>query len=363
MDKRKTTLIYGLLGLLIIEMCIWGMFNYGKEYSTDKDISISSLVEETLNKALLKVGITETNIVKKYWEEKGAKEKDKWIEVHEEFVVKPSVSLNEVLRTIDKNVTQAGGKIFSYNFLEGGKKLKISLGRGNRATHSLFISKEQLPLISIVIDDMGYGREIEKEILKIPYPLTISVIPQLKDSSRIAKLAYNSGFEVLLHQPLESKNPDYNKMLGLITADMNKAEIKHTIMKNLETVPYAVGANNHEGSKAMEEEETVAVILNYLKEKNLFFLDSLTTPYSCTRKVAKNKDIPYLVRNTFLDNKKEEKYIEEQLWELVSQSSSNGQAIGIAHPSPETLNALKDTLPKIEAEGVQIVPVSQLLEK
>ena len=144
---------------------------------------------------------------------------------------------------------------------------------------------------------------------------------------------------------------------------MDKEEIKLTMKKNLETVPYAVGVNNHEGSKGMEEEKVVTELIDFLKKENLFFLDSLTTPKSPTRKIATEKGVPYLERNTFLDNKKEEKYIKEQIEDLVSQALSNGQAIGIAHPSPETLNTLKSILPKIEAEGIQIVPVSQLLEK
>lgn len=362
MDKKKI-LVYGLLGLFIIEMGIWGTLNYKKMYPTNNDISISSLVEDTVNKALISLGITEKNIVKKYWEEKSTKGKDKRVEIHEEFLVKPSESLNDVLKVIDRNVTKAGGKILSYNFLDGGKKLKISLGQGSIATHSIYISKEKPPQISIIIDDMGYGRDIEKEILKIPYKLTISVLPRQKDSKTIAKLAHDSGFEVLLHQPLASENTDYNKIQGLITEDMDKEEARLTFMKNLETVPYAVGVNNHEGSKGMEEEKVVSELVDFLKKENLFFLDSLTTPNSRTRKIATGKGVSYLERNIFLDNKREEKYIEEQLEDLVSQALSNGQAIGIAHPSPETLNTLKNILPKIESEGVQIVPISQLLKK
>ena len=361
MDKKKV-LVYGLLGLFIIEMGIWGMFRYGKN-PTNNEVSVSSLVENTLNKALLSLGITEKDIVKKYWEEKSTKEKTKRIEVHEEFLVNSSVSLNEVLKVIDRNINKAGGKILSYDFLDGGKKLKISLGEDNIATHSISISKEKATRVSIIIDDMGYGREIEKEILKIPYPLTISVLPRLKDSKTIAQLAHASGFEVLLHQPLESKNTDYNKIQGLITGDMTSEEIKSTVKQNLETVPYAVGVNNHEGSKGMEEEKIVSDLIDVLKRENLFFLDSLTTPDSSIKKIATQKGVPYLERNTFLDNNKDEKYIQEQLEDLVSQSLSNGQAIGIAHPGPETLNTLKSMLPKIEAEGIQIVPVSQLFKK
>lgn len=363
MDKRKATLIYGLLVLSILELSIWGILQYGLNNPSQEKTAISSIIENTLNKALLNLGITEANIVQKYWTEKDPLQGTKNIEIHEEFVVKPSVSLNEVLKTIDENIKKAGGKILSYNFLEEGEKLQISLGKGNISTHSLVISKKRIPKIAIVIDDMGYGGEIEKEILKIPYPLNISVFPNLINSKTIAQTAHNSGFEVLLHQPLESKYPTRNTMSGVVTTDMDREKIKSILTHNLGTVPHIVGANNHEGSKAMEEDKIVAEFMGLLKEKDLFFLDSMTTPNSRARRIATEKNTKYLARDIFLDNKKEEKYIEEQIWELASQAVSNGQAIGIAHPSSETLNALKNTLPKIEAEGIRIVPASQLLKE
>lgn len=368
MKRRKKTdnkkiLVYGLLALFLIEMGIWGILNYKKMYPASSNVSIASLVENSLNKSLLSLGITDKNLVKKYWEEKITKEKDKQVEVYEEFLVKSSVSLNEVLNVIDRNISRSGAKVLSYNFLEDGRKLKISLGKGNIVTHSLYISNEEPPRIAIIIDDMGYGKYIEKAILRIPYPLTISVLPRLKDSKKIAKLAHDLGLEVLLHQPLESQNTEYNQIAGIITENMDKEEIRQTIMQNLETVPYAIGANNHEGSRGMEDKETVIALLDTLKKEKLFFLDSLTTPNSFTKKTAADKNIKYLERNAFLDNKKDEKYIKEQLEDLASQALSNGQAIGIAHPSTETFNALKATLPKIEAEGIHIVPISQLLKK
>ncbi|MDD5454807.1 MAG: divergent polysaccharide deacetylase family protein [Candidatus Ratteibacteria bacterium] len=360
--NNKKVLIFGLLALLIVEMFIWGTLHQKKMYPTRGE-TLSSLVEKSLNKALVNFGITEENIVKKYWEEKTSQGKEKWIQIHEEFVIPQSISLNEILKDIDKKTRQTGGKILSYNFLEGGRKLQITLGKENIATHSLVISKDLLPKIAIIIDDMGYGREIEKEILKLSYPLTISILPRQKDSLKTAETAHNSGFEVLMHQPLESKNADYNTIQGLITEEMSKEEIKSILKQNLKTIPYAKGINNHEGSKGMENEETVSELLDILKKENMFFINSLTTPDSTAKKIAIAKGLEYLERDIFLDNKKDEKYISEQIDELISQALSNGQAIGIAHPSQATLNALKKALPEIETEGIKIVPVSQLLEK
>ena len=360
MEKKKASLIYGLLVLLLIEMGIWGILHYRGEELTET--SLSSVLEEAINRALLSSGIKETNLVKKYWKETSNEKGGKWVKVYEEFVVSPSTSLNEVLRSIDEKITRSGGKILSYNFLDKGKGLKISLGKGERVTHSLFIAKKKAPRISIIIDDVGYGGKIEEEILKIPYPLNISILPSLENSRRMAEVFHRSGFEVMLHLPLESKNLRYNRGPGFITTDMSGEEILLTLNKNLRTVPYAVGVNNHEGSRAMTEERIMSEIMSFLKKKELFFVDSLTTPNSCAKEVAMKEKVPYRARDIFLDNKREEKYIEEQLWELVSQSLSHGQAIGIGHPYPETISVLRRILPKIEAEGIDIVRLSKLIE-
>ncbi|MBU1766977.1 MAG: hypothetical protein KJ648_02585, partial [Candidatus Omnitrophica bacterium] len=91
---NKKVLIFGLLALLILGASIWGILNHKKTYPT-KEASLSSLVEDSLNKSFITLGITEENIVKKYWEEKSLNGKEKWMQVHEEFVVKQSISLNE----------------------------------------------------------------------------------------------------------------------------------------------------------------------------------------------------------------------------------------------------------------------------
>ncbi len=360
---NKKVLFFGLLALLVTELSIWSVLNHKKLYPNPNEFSLSSVMENSLNKALIGLGITEKNIIKKYWEEKSSQGKTKWVQIHEEFLVRQSSSLNEILKIIDRSIKQAGGEISSYNFLEDGKKLQISLGKGNIITHSLVISKENLPKISIIIDDMGYGKDVEKEILRISYPLTISVLPHQRNSQKIAELAHELGFEVLLHQPLESQNSNYNSIEGLITEAMSKEEVESILTQNLKTVPHAVGVNNHEGSKGMQQEEVVSELLDVIKKERMFFVDSLTTPHSQARKIAAAKGLKYLERDTFLDNKKDERYITEQIEELISQALSNGQAIGIAHPNSEVLNVLKKALPKIEAEGIKIVPVSELLEK
>jgi polysaccharide deacetylase 2 family uncharacterized protein YibQ len=68
-------------------------------------------------------------------------------------------------------------------------------------------------------------------------------------------------------------------------------------------------------------------------------------------------------RDVFLDNVAEVNAIAREIRRLESKARKQGMAIGICHPYPETLEALRRELPGLEARGVTIVPVSVLLQR
>ncbi|MEW8145304.1 MAG: divergent polysaccharide deacetylase family protein, partial [Candidatus Thiodiazotropha endolucinida] len=53
--------------------------------------------------------------------------------------------------------------------------------------------------------------------------------------------------------------------------------------------------------------------------------------------------------------------IRRQLDKLLLKARSQGHAIGIAHPYPKTLAVLQEELPKLKLQGIELVPVSELI--
>lgn len=98
-----------------------------------------------------------------------------------------------------------------------------------------------------------------------------------------------------------------------------------------------------------------------LKRYDLFFLDSRTSAGSQAHRIAREMGIPTAKRHVFLDNSVDQAHISEQLHRLAEMANQQGYAIGIGHPYPETLLALKQTLPVIRQAGVRIVPISRLV--
>lgn len=219
-----------------------------------------------------------------------------------------------------------------------------------------------IPRIAIVIDDMGWELPIAQDLLALDHPLSFAVLPQAPYQHKIAEAAKRHKRELLLHLPMEPHgypqiNPGPNALLG----DMDSNQIAKLVRTALQALPQVVGVNNHMGSSLTENPQAMRIVMRELKRRNLFFLDSRTSADSRAYQIARDMGIPTAKRHVFLDNSVQQAHISAQLHRLANMASEQGHAIGIGHPYPETLHALKHTLPMIRRAGVRIVPISRLV--
>jgi polysaccharide deacetylase 2 family uncharacterized protein YibQ len=128
------------------------------------------------------------------------------------------------------------------------------------------------------------------------------------------------------------------------------------------SIPGAVGVNNHMGSAGTADYRLMLVLMSEIKKRNLFFIDSLTTPRSVGDKCAALYRVPMAKRNVFIDNAEDLDSKIRALEELLRYALKYGTAIGIGHARPGTGEAILTMLPKFAAAGVEIAPVSQLVK-
>jgi len=244
------------------------------------------------------------------------------------------------------------------------KKDKKEIKETKKHAESLVAgSFEKTVLVAIVIDDLGQDVKQAKEVIALPGKITIAVLPGLAQSKNIAELAGQAGREVLLHLPMEPlKNHEKTRSPGTLSADMTPMAFLNTVSDDVESVPGAIGVNNHEGSALTENKEAMKFLMAELKARNLFFLDSLTNPKSVAYATAKEFGMKAARRDVFLDNDSDHAAsIRKQLDELVEIARTHGKAIGIGHPHPITLSELRKWLVETDTRGIEIVPVSRLM--
>jgi polysaccharide deacetylase 2 family uncharacterized protein YibQ len=225
------------------------------------------------------------------------------------------------------------------------------------------LRKEPRKKVAIIIDDMGYNLDTIQEICSFQKPLTVSILPFSPFAQETALIAHQNNLEVMLHLPLESvNNNSENDITGLIHSSMSAEEIRRTLDTSLEQIPYIKGVNNHMGSRITSNEIFMNIILDTLKEQDLFFVDSRTTTRSIAYDAAQRMKIPSAYRHVFLDGKNQEDYIKGKLIELFRLAQKNEQAVGICHPIDETLKVLRENLHLADKYELDLVFVSQIVE-
>lgn len=222
------------------------------------------------------------------------------------------------------------------------------------------------PQLAIILDDLGHDRSAAESLLALPFPLTISVLPHLPLSSEVAEEAHHRGDQIMLHLPMESEfenpGPEGTAPEPIeLRVGMHPDQVESALAGMLETVPYAAGVNNHQGSRATADPELMQALMPALRARGLFFIDSRTTAATVAYDAAERSGVRAASRKVFLDDTQTKEAILAQIELAARDALRDGSAIAIGHPHPATIAALAEGVPRIEARGIRLVFASDLV--
>jgi len=220
-----------------------------------------------------------------------------------------------------------------------------------------------LPMVAIVIDDMGLDRRRSRQVVNLLAPLTLSYLTYAEDLPAQTRRANARGHQLMLHVAMEPTNPDIDAGPDVLLTRHSEAEILSRLTHGLDQFDGFVGINNHMGSKFTADRASLMTVMAELNRRRLFFLDSRTSAKSVADQVAFEFGVPFAVRNVFLDDQDDEASVMARLNETARIAKRQGHAIAIGHPKDRTIAALKTWLPRLANLGVQLVPASIIIDK
>nr|WP_263326243.1 divergent polysaccharide deacetylase family protein [Neobacillus sp. Marseille-Q6967] len=217
---------------------------------------------------------------------------------------------------------------------------------------------------AIIIDDFGGGTGGVRDFLEGEIPITAAVMPFTENSKKHAKWAHKNGFEVMVHLPMQPKRGK-RSWLGPkpITVDLTPQEVKRRVEEAIESVPYAVGLNNHMGSLAVENEKIVRAIVEVAKERKMYIIDSGTSSKSKFPVIANELGVPLLKRDVFLDDISSSTHVRKQMERLAKVTEIKGKGIAIGHvgvTGKVCSVGVFQAMDEFKKRNIKIVPVSQL---
>lgn len=218
--------------------------------------------------------------------------------------------------------------------------------------------------IAIVIDDLGNNMAGTDEIMAAPIRLTVAVMPFLPTTKRDAEWAHRVGHDVIVHMPMEPLRGK-RKWLGpgAIMTDLADDEIRRRVEAAIDEVPFAVGVNNHMGSKATADERVMRIVLDVCKKRGLFFLDSKTNYYSVVPRIGSELGVPVLQNEIFLDDIASTAHISRQFELIRKQVNERRTCIAIGHvgiPGKKTAAVLVQAAPTV-SDDIRFVRLSELV--
>jgi polysaccharide deacetylase 2 family uncharacterized protein YibQ len=214
--------------------------------------------------------------------------------------------------------------------------------------------------VAIVIDDMGYRQNTGKALLALDLPLSFAFLPFTPFSDELQQEARDKGRDILLHLPLEPTDSKANPGPGALTTAMDPEAMQSIFQNDLQAVPKAIGVNNHMGSRFTASPQAMRTLMTMLRVRTLFFLDSVTAADSVAYELARETGVKSERRTVFLDNDQNPDKIRAQLDLLIRLAKEHGQAVGIGHPYPATVEALRQYQAQLRTQ-VEMAPIHRLV--
>ena len=214
--------------------------------------------------------------------------------------------------------------------------------------------------LAIIIDDLGNSLSQGLDAIALPGNITFAVMPHRKFSTKLARRAGRLGKEVLLHAPM-STITQRNLGPGALHEKLNEKQFKDRLTFAIYNTPYIRGVNNHMGSLLTTQPQAMTWVMEVLKDKDLFFVDSRTSAQSKGYAIALKHGLNSAQRDIFLDHQLDIDHIHVQFKKALAIAQTYGSAIAIGHPHKSTLFYLENVLPQLEGSNVTLHSVSDLL--
>jgi hypothetical protein len=223
---------------------------------------------------------------------------------------------------------------------------------------------DQRPVLSLVIDDLGYSIDHGKAAIELVGDHTYAVLPDASYSAKLALYAHQLNKEVILHLPMQSISSSAVREPHALNEAMDENELTHNVHNLLAQVPFIRGVNNHMGSHLTEFDFFVRPVMDSIRSYNpsFYFLDSRTSPRSVAFSQAREAGLSSISRDVFLDNDPSSTAIKLQYDIWLERAREQGSAIAIGHPYAQTLEVLQQNLP---AAGVEFkfMRISELIDE
>lgn len=217
--------------------------------------------------------------------------------------------------------------------------------------------------VALLMGGLGLSKSSTESALTLPPEVTIGLSPYSLDIKQWAEMASKHGNEIFINVPMEAADSpvDDPGSFALVTTLDTENNLKRLDWVLSRVGGYA-GVYSDADEKFSESQSSVRPILYELKKRNLMFIYGGGYGNTSFMQLAKNIDQQVVISDLVIDTKISADRIKESLDALEQSAKKNGYALGMGAPYPITIKMLEQWIPTLKEKGIELVPVSMLLQ-
>jgi hypothetical protein len=258
---------------------------------------------------------------------------------------------------------------------DGALVVRLLVGLPRRATHEVLLVRGLTPAdeahaparMALVLYGFGDDAALADSFFALRAPFAVAVVAGAKASDRVLDEAHEREREVVLHLPLEPINyPRVNPGPGTLLVSMSPSRISSTVRRHLGRAGAVTAVANHMGSLATQDMTVMTALYRELRRRRVAFLHMTPAPGAVCKTLAADMGINYEEPDEVVDRETREinaKALDKRWTELLKEAHARGRLVVMMRATPVTRRWLPQALSAKRLAGVDIVPLTALIEK
>ena len=229
-----------------------------------------------------------------------------------------------------------------------------------------FTPSPPLNTVSLVIGGMGIDQTLTRRIInETPPEVTLSFAAHATGLQNWINLARANGHEVMIELPMESEtfnagDPSTTHTLRVTDDPARNIRSLDWLMSRAQGY-FAV--TNYNGDVILKRSDAMGPVLAHISNSGIGFVFDGSLQAPTLKSLAESADVPYAAARTLLDIDTSDAAIRSELADLRAAARAGLSPIGVGFAYPQTLEAVKGWVATLEADGLELAPVSYMLDR
>ena len=217
------------------------------------------------------------------------------------------------------------------------------------------------PRLAVVITGVGVRSADIEQLIELPLPLTLAVLPYRSHSARYATDAARAAKEVAVHLVFDEPfQPDTRVGMAIpppLSMTLGNVAFGNRLHEDIDAIPYASGALLSSGTATPADYETMEILVRALQQRDRYLLDDQPIDRGVALQVAHRANLPSVSATASADAGP------DSLLRLRNLAVLRGEAVLVVPATEGVGDLLEEFVTERVTEGYQLVFASELVNE